>query len=147
MVEHLRYVLDHQELGVQSFGDFKIPENQIVSGVVGKLAVSTELDDLSLFSVLITSKLREALAGRSANHAIEVTFGDTAVLQGIVDSFDIQEPNIFANGCGSHVVAGMVELESTESFVLDIVPERNVEPPGASEAAGRSTATAEEFRQ
>jgi hypothetical protein len=147
MVEHLRHVLYHQELRAQSFGHFQITENQIVSGVVRKLTVSTELDDLSVFAVLIAPKLGEALTGRSTNHAIKVAFGDAPVLYGIVDTFDIQKPNIFANDCGSHVVTGVIELESTESFVLNIVAERNVEPPGASEAAGRSTATAEEFRQ
>ena len=38
-------------------------------------------------------------------------------------------------------------LRESESFVLDIVAERDVEPPRTSEAAGRSATAAKEFSQ
>lgn len=65
----------------------------------------------------------------------------------ILELLAVQETNVLANGRGRHVVAGMVELEGSESFVLDIVAERDVEPPRTSEAAGRSATAAKEFSQ
>jgi hypothetical protein len=57
-----------------------------------------------------------------------------------------KEPNVFANGRERHFIARVVELKGAESFVLDIVTERDVEPSRASEAARRSAAATEEFR-
>lgn len=107
-----------------------------------KLAVSTELDDLTFLAMFAAAHLREALAWRPADHAIQIALGDAALTQGGMDLVRLQKADVFTNRGRSRSIVAMVELKRLESFGLDIVSEDDVEAPRLGETTGRSATTA-----